>query len=183
MSSCRLFVLTALHRPPVHVIKLAPGQSSPSLSQIRICIISKFHIIHKSTIHTCITGSRLNNFKVMVGNQFSPTTTGISEISTWMRCVNVTGKWYSCVNFKLYCQNYPQWFGSCKLWICWILIHSLFLRVPQESIPVGCLPPTCHHWEYQWEGVGPHVNKFWTDDGLGPRAPMSHSNGGGCGWD
>ena len=37
-------------------------------------------------------GDRLNDFKVMIGNTFTPNTTGISEISTWKQCVHVPGE-------------------------------------------------------------------------------------------
>ena len=37
-------------------------------------------------------GDRLNDFKVMIGNTFTPNITGISEISTWKECAHVLGE-------------------------------------------------------------------------------------------
>ena len=61
----------------------------------KINLLVKGNVMNiSSNVNKCSIpeGDRLNNFKVMIGNAFTPNTTGISEISTWNQCVHVPGE-------------------------------------------------------------------------------------------
>lgn len=49
-------------------------------------------LIGGNNSYILLTGGRLNNFKILIGNEFKSGTTQAADIASWSECTSVSGK-------------------------------------------------------------------------------------------